>query len=1668
MGSIAKMKWAVDSVYEWIHIQAELHPEKTAAICGTNAIDYRNLDIKSDTLAAGLLCKGIDQGDRIAIMFEPGIELIIAILGILKAGCAYIPLSTDYPPDRISNILQTAKCHTILCDRVNESVVSNTGCNHITIDDILALTGFDSNLTYDYKPDDTAYILFTSGSTGNPKGVNIRHQNLSYYTNCIADLFENTVGNRLPLTSSVNFAAAVSQIYSCLSRGETLHILPGLLNDPHKLFKWYEQHPDYGLYCVPTVWSTALEWLNKKGLKHKGSPAVLFLSGENIPDGLITETFMCFPGIEIWNLYGPTEGVANLSYKRITPNSGITIGAPLPGTRFYVIRDDGNEADINEQGLLYASGPGICAGYVGNEKLTDSSIFDYQSANDGLVRIYNTGDIVERIDENDYKFIGRKDQQVKISGQRIELLEIENHLNKHPDVSLGVISLANTDKNRIVAHLKTKYGKPIPISGLREHMLAFLTEVMVPERWVFVDEFPRLANGKINRKALPEPSDERPDLGSVYVEATGKREKMLVALFERVLNVKNVGLDDNFFELGGNSLKVLDLLIEIEDSLHYRLDFQTIFNNPTTRLLLEIIPDSSREANKVGEIMPAESRVRLTPRQKGLWFYMQAHPENMAYNIAYAIKITGNLDIRRFEKALEKVILHHYPLHSIVRIDEEIPYFCPDRSIMIKLNYERTDLIPKEQKHDFIRNSISSLANESFVSGYQHPFRFRMYRINDDEHILGFVVSHLVFDGGSVPVFIKELNMFYNRDEAENVLPSAADITQNSVGYEAGARHDSDFRFWKSYLKGVGDLRSFPKLYKKPPGTVSKGGRISTTIDGDVRKRMASLCMGNHVTLNMLLLGAFGIILGKFGGHDEYVIASPVSNRLKKGDRDRIGYFVNTVLYRLKCTAGRHFSEVINDIKKDTIRILDHQQTPLHEIADILRKEGVKLPDSFFKVMFGYHEVSDWSNKQSGITITASEVFNGFAKCDIHMECFDDGERINVEFTYDKAVLNEEGGLQVVRLFKQILNEINRQYDSKLTELAPITESEKEQVIRYSVGDKKDYGKSMTLYHLFSEASRTFSDNTAISFRDEELTYGDLQARVTQCIRYLSELGLTDEEPVGIYMDHTPEMVIAILAASALSHPYVSLDPTYPDTRNKYILDHAGLRFVLTTLGIDRTIFDDTVQFIAIDEVLKGTGKEAAITVSVKPSDLLYIIYTSGSTGKPKGVMVPNRGVANYLLWMKNDFNIDTESTILAKTSLSFDISVWELFLPLIAGGTLVLENRSAIESPEQMARIINQKHVNIVQFVPSGLKLFCDSGMLENTPGLSKIFSGGEKLPVNLADDVLNRFRGELHNLYGPTEASIFVSHYRCTGHQRYESVPIGRPIPNSSIYILDKNLRLLPRGVPGYIYIGGDVLAEGYRNDVNQTRKAFLDGTGAIKGRIYCTGDMGRMLFDGNLEFLGRNDHQVKIRGYRVELGEIESVISAFPGVKQAVVYKNEYEDRDIRLHALIVPREPALSLESLKNELRTALPQYMIPNSMKIVKKIPLLANGKINFKEIEKLEVHTPEVSETNTIGTKKEDVEHVLFNIWSDVIGQKNFSVTDNFFDVGGHSILFLKIRDKIKEKLNADFSIVDLYEYPNIKALAAKYREKYNSSSPVIRSVKNRIENRKRRMNGKR
>lgn len=1641
----------------YITENSKLYHNKSAIKCGSDNITYEELENRANILAKQLLNLNIQKGEIIALLFSPSIEFIISVLGILKVGAVYVPLSTNYPLKRIENIIEDANCKLIISDSKID-YFHNLTCNSLIFNEI-NFNVTPSEVIIDIYEDDLAYILYTSGSTGLPKGVMVTHKNLAYYSNWAKDFFSVTINNLLPLTSDINFAAAVSQIYACLLAGKTLCILRDSLNNPEKLFDFYTKNSNYGFYCVPSVWRLALEWYSKiRNIKSKiTEPKVLFLSGEDISGQLIEETNRIFPELSIWNLYGPTEAVANLSFKQILSMDSISIGSPIPNTKFYVINEKGNEANIGEQGILYASSPCISIGYWNNDELTNKSFFTFNSKNDGEIPVYNTGDIVKIIDENEYQYIGRKDQQIKLNGQRIELGEIEKLLDSNPNVTKSIVMFYN---NNISAYIKGNSSEKADIDNLRNDLMNYLPSSMLPSNWIFVDEFPYLPNGKIDRKSILQIKPNSQDSTTENTSQLTEIELNVLSIFENVLGIQDIGLNTNFFNVGGNSLKVISILIEIEEVFSLRISIQKFFDNPTPLSIIEILkkePNNKSNSIKLDKKYSA-GRIELSKTQKALLLFSQLNPKNTSYNIAYAIKLTGMIELDNLNKAINKVISTNELLSSKLVLEYDLPVFEIEKK-NINLNLELLDEINFNNRLSFINESISELAILPFEFG-DDLFRFKLYQLDENEYILGFVVSHIIFDGESLPNFIEQLSEYYGETETKSISPKFdfyPNILEKKFEYEKTEKYKSDLDFWKKYLNGVKSINNLPEIYNNKFYNQDEAGTIESIINTGIRAELGKLSKDKNITLNMLLLSVLATTISKFSHLEELLIAMPFSNRLTYEQKKCIAYLSNTLFIRINCSNNKQFGQLVEEVKSDLIQLLDHQETPLEELIKILREEGSIKNQNGFEILFAYHQSDKYAFETENLKIKTKEVPNKKAKCKLQFECFDDNETISLKVTYDKSKIDESFAIQIVRVFKQILQNITINFNSNIQALPLIWENEKNIVLRNSIGHKIKYNFELTLFNLFEETVEKYAENIAINYYHSSITYVELHHKINKTISFLNQLSLRKEEPVAIYMDNTPELLVSILACSALSIPYIPLDPTFPNERNLYILEDAGSKYILTTSDLKSDIEAIRENIINIDDVLENSTAILNIEKKVSQDDLLYVIYTSGSTGNPKGVMVSNKGVCNYLLWMREAFDIDYKSKILAKTSISFDISVWELFLPLIAGGTLVLKKRADLESPEQIATTIKDYKVTIVQFVPSGLRLFNDAKMFKTVPDLKIVFCGGERLSTTLKEEVLSEFNGSLYNLYGPTEASIFMTYFKCIENTIYNNIPIGKPIFNSSIYILDEFNNIVPRCFPGKVFIGGNNLAYGYWNNKELTEKTFHKLSNEIFSEIlYEVGDLGRMLMDGNIEFLGRNDQQIKIRGYRVELGEIEKVIYRNQDIVDVVVYKDSKNEIDERINALIVANNP-INFENLKKELSSKLPKYMVPSSIKQVPEIPKLPNGKIDFKNLQQKN-HNFKSSNLKYINNRENEIETTIFKIWSEVIGHEEFSLEDNFFDAGGHSVLFLEIQDKLSEILKINFSLIELYQHPNIKSIAAEYRRKYeNKELDVANSIRNRV-----------
>ena len=1635
-------------------------PDAPALQHAGRTLSYRELDVATDAAASALQGRGVSQETPVAIVMGTGIDYVVAMLAVLKAGAAYIPLSPMLPATRIGRMLALAGCRTVLVDDSGA-----TTCAALSADAALfpfaSLDAAPTTLPAP-APSRLACILFTSGSTGDPKGVRTLHGNLAYYADWSRRFFAENAHSRVPLTAAPHYAAATSQIYACLCAGGTLHILDDALGQPARLLDFYTNHPGHALHCVPTVWRMLLDRLERGD--RTGRPAALFLSGEHLPRDLVERTFALDPAMPVWNLYGPTECVANISAQQLRSGAPVGIGAPLPGSRLFVVDDKGSEVGEGVEGRLLVAGPGVCAGYLGADARSRAQFFEFTAADGSRAAAYDTGDRARRLG-SDIELLGRRDDQVKLRGVRIELADIENNLLRHPHVAQAAVLLADGPEPRLVAFVQPQPDRVADASSLWRHLNALLPASMLPERWS-LQTLPQLANGKIDRAAL---RAQLRDLDHVCAptatDTFNDTERRLAALFDRVLDARGTGLHDDFFALGGHSLKVYALLTAIEDAWGVQLSFGTVYAEPTVAGLARHLPAMPR-ATPARE--HEEANPRLSASQRGLWLLQQAHPATTAYNLCYRIGIDIAVPEAQLRACVAKLCERHPLLRCSVEESHGDPAFRLHADTAGAFSALDLSMLPLEERDAALDDALAATSRAALGREGDLLHRWRLIRLAPERQVLVFVVHHLIFDGMSASLLLRDLFELL----AGATLPEAGgsyfDFVARQARYLDSPRYVQDREFWSGQLDGLAAQPAFPVPGRSHADTDFSGSRLRFTLPSSERVRLATLARREDCSLHVLLLTAFAAVLDRFEPRADFLVAAPFANRLLADEREVVGYFTALLFYRLQWRAGTPLRALAARIRQDTIALLDHQRLPFPDLAALLRERLQVLPSTTFRLMFGYHDSSGW-RAGGGLAAHAEEYFSGEAKCDLHLECFDDGVTLELALTHRHAALDARAAADWFECYRAVVEDLESFLALQPHEWPASSDALAARILRDCSGERIDSALTQTLPELFAAAATQFPQRAAVWHAGLELSYADLAVRVDALVARLLAEPAAAAAPIGICMPHQPGLLAALLACARCGFPYVPLDPAFPPLRIATIIEQAGIRVLLT--GTSSPSLALTVDVVHLDVTQDAVVVPVAPRTpsAVTPQSLLYIIYTSGSTGLPKGVMVPQRGVVNYLLWMQQRFGTGPETRILAKTSISFDISTWELLLPLIGGGCVVLGSREETESPESLAKLIVAGAANVLQFVPSGLGLFVEAGMLAEVPSVRQVFCGGEALPRALESRVFETgYDGELYNLYGPTEASIFMSCHACDADSVRAAVPIGRPIPNSSLYVLDESLRLLPPNVAGDLYIGGAVLADGYWRDEQKTNAAFIIAPpGVPETRLYRTGDKGRLLSDGSFDYLGRDDQQVKIRGYRVELREIEQHLRAHPAVQDAAAFTRHWGENDVRLHAAVVARADAvLEGAELLAWLKARLPAWMLPCTLPRLAALPRLTNGKTDYHRLRDLVEEDTELARPTPAMTARDGIERTVAAIWRDVLGHAEFGARDSFFDAGGHSMLFLKVRELLRERLQADFTIAELYKAPNVAEMARTYREKIGTTvvAPLVSQIRARIAKRRSRL----
>ncbi|CAJ5684674.1 syringomycin synthetase [Burkholderia pseudomallei] len=1674
-------------LHQLFEAQVSRTPEAAAVICGDETLSYTDLDARANRLAHYLRGQGVGPDTRVGLALGRGVEMMTGLLAILKAGGAYVPLDPGYASERLRAILDDSRPAIVLADAAGRTALDALA-GAPPIADLHADASRWSALpstpprVEGLTPRHLAYVIYTSGSTGQPKGVMVEHASVVNLWRALDEAIYRThpSARRVSLNASIAFDSLVKQWVQLLS-GRTLVVVPEPVRfDGRRLLDAIGRDRIDVFDCTPSQLAL-IE--GARGPEDEAFPQVTLVGGEAIGEGMWSELASA-SSRTYYNVYGPTECTVDATLARITAEHAPHIGGPLANVRAYVLNERLSPAPVGVRGELYIGGAGVARGYLNRPELTRERFIDDPFVAGG--RLYKTGDLARWRTDGSLEYLGRNDFQVKIRGFRIELGEIEAQLAKvtggrevvvlardsASEVRDNATPNAPTPKSssapekRLVAY----YTGDADVAALRAQAAQHLPSYMVPSAYVRLDAWPLTPNGKLDRRALPAPADDA-YARAEYEAPQGAKEEALAAIWRELLHVERVSRHDNFFELGGHSLLAVQLVSRLRQALSVEVALGTVFDAPVLSALAERLEAENTAVLPPIPLTPRDGRIALSLAQQRLWFLTQLEGVSEAYHMSGAVRLDGPLNREVLQRALNRIVMRHEALRTCFAREEGEPIQVIQPHADLTVSYHdlreaesiRHEAGNREQR---AKDLSQAHASAPFDLSRDLPVRVLLLQLADEAHVVQVVMHHIASDGWSVGVFLQELSALYGSFIAEQDDPLAplplqyADYAAWQRRWLASGQLEKQGAFWQTNLSGAPTLLELPTDRPRPPKQSHAGASVEVKLGAALSERVKRLSQRHGVTPYMTLLSSWAAVLSRLSGQEEVVIGSPVAGRNRTEVEALIGFFVNTLALRLDLSSEPTVGELLKRTKAQVLSAQAHQDLPFDQVVERVKPPRSTAHPPLFQVMFVWQNMPAGELTIPGLTIRAVETPLQTAQFELTLSLREAGDDIVGHLNYASALFDESTVRRYVTYWRRLLEGMTAgPANVSVARLPLLDEAERKQVVYAWNATERDYPIEQCIHQLFEAQVDRKPEAIALTFDGQRLSYAELNARANRLAHYLQARGVGPDRLVALCAERGIEMVVGLLAILKAGGAYVPLDPSHPPERLRRMLDDTNPVAVLVDdIGADALasfeshvaarsprvhLSRDIAQWRACSPANPSTPRERAAR------RLAYVIYTSGSSGEPKGVMNEHRGVVNRLWWMQQTYALDERDAVLQKTPFSFDVSVWEFFWPLMSGARLVIAKPEGHKDPAYLSELIDRERVTTLHFVPSMLQAFLeDEGAARGCGSVKRVMCSGEALPPSL----VKRFYrclpdARLHNLYGPTEAAVDVTAWACDAEEGGASVPIGRPIANTRIYVLDEYGQPVPRGVAGELYIGGVQVARGYLNRPELTRERFVDDPFVAGGRLYKTGDLARWRTDGSLEYLGRNDFQVKIRGFRIELGEIEAQLAKVAGVREAVVLAREAAP-DTKRHAASNENSASNSGEkrlvayytgdadvvALRAQAAQHLPSYMVPSAYVRLDAWPLTPNGKLDRHALPapaddayaRAEYEAPQ-------GAKEE----ALAAIWKDLLPVERISRHDNFFELGGHSLLAITLIEHMR-RANLHADVTTLFTAPTLADLAVR------------------------------
>jgi amino acid adenylation domain-containing protein len=1641
-----------------------------------NYVSYSELLERSDKVLTFLIENGFGHKSRIGICVSNVTDMVVCMIGVIRARCIFVPLDPSLPDKRFSLIAEKSDLESTIIVSDDENIQKKLGpVRSVKLSDILKQPTPDERFIFpEYQEDDDLYIYFTSGSTGEPKGIIGKNSSLWHFLKWEIETYKIQPGKRFSQLISPYFDAFLRDVFIPLISGGTICVAPrreGLFN-PEELIQWIDKQGINFIHCVPSVFRI----FNHKGITAQSYQKLenVLLSGERIIPAELTNWYHVFGDrVQLVNLYGSTEATMISSYYNIQSTDSskvkIPIGQPISDVELMIMDKDQKPCRPLIAGELYIVSNYLSNGYLDNAKQTANKFIHLYDNNRQRIA-FRTGDSARRLADGSIDLLGREDRLIKLRGIRIELDEIERVLRKCEVVENAVV-LHDKKTDSLIAFVTAdaNEGKPEGFSLLVEKYLAeHLPAYMIPSRINIMDEIPLLSNGKVNYNLLIENSGKT---NETLLPANEIEERIFI-LWKDILETGQISTDQNFMAAGGNSLNIMRLMSRVFVEFNVRVSLAELFMNLTIQkqaVLLSAklddlkVLETALETFSGDKAVPAHqiSKAQVLPyyapssAQRRMYFLYELDRASLAYNMPYVAELEGVLDVERLNEAFRSLIARHESLRTTFEVVQG--------EVLQRINETADFTISHYEAED-------AETTAAVITSFIRPFdlstgpllRIGLVKVSQDNHLLLADMHHIITDGVSQGILIRDFMELYEKGNLPVLSLQYKDYSEWQQSQTQQEQLSSQRNYWKEKFSGELSVLDLPLDHSRPSVKSYQGSSRTFTLNREETHQLKALGEGSDATLFMTLLSVLNVLLGKLSNQEDITIGTPIAGRYHEELEGIIGLFVNTLALRNQPKGGLSFLEFLEEVKMSSLSGFEHQLYPYEELVNELELPRDTGRNPLFDVMFTFQNFRQDELQIPGLQLKFRDADPGISKFDLTVIAVEAGVELQLIFEYSTALFKAETIDRFISYFKRIITAVTADADKQLSQIDILSSSERNKLLNEFNATAVDYPRDKTIIDLFEQQVERTPDNVAVVYGSHTLTYKELNEKADQLAAYLQQAeGVKTGDKVGLLLEREEELFPSIFGILKAGGVYVPLSVNYPSARLNTIISDAGLKVLITrTRYIEALSPEMGTGLLNLDtsgEKIQASSR--ALQGGSGPADLAYIIYTSGSTGQPKGVMIEHGSVVNRLLWMQEEYPLSSKDVLLQKTSLVFDVSVWELFWWSFTGASVCVPAPETEKDPAKLIDEIARNGVTTIHFVPSMLSVFLDAAARDKTGRLNtlrQVFASGEALGA----EQVNRFAGILYgtsgtrliNLYGPTEATVDVTWYECDLSIKNEMIPIGKPIANTQMYILDKNAALSPLGVAGELCISGDGLSRGYLNKPELTAERFIDHPYKAGEKLYRTGDLARWLPDGNIAYLGRIDNQVKIRGYRIELGEIESQLLSYENIKEAIVTCfGDIENR--KLAAFLVPQDNViLNMFEVKKFLKTKLPEYMIPAQMLEIDKIPLTNNGKADIKELVK-SIDKFQVEKTSFLRPRTE-IEIKVAKIWNDILNIGEIDLDDNFFDLGGHSILLIRVNSIVSDEYGVELPF-NLYFGNSLEQISREIELK--SKEPQLQKIESEI-----------